>query len=153
MSVWTKEEVVELLKGDLDPMVAAALSAAIGQTAVKVSILPPVCGKPLPHGELESDFQKRVINVLQDAGFLVHAERPARTQKGWCTPVQGNPGWFDIAAIHPARHLVWLIELKSDAGKLSPFQEKWILAANQCPGVKVMILRPEDMADFEERVK
>ncbi len=104
-------------------------------------------------GMAEADFQVAVIRLLQENGFLVHAERVARSSKGWCTPVQGDAGYFDITAVHPVRHLFWLIELKSEKGKLSAEQEKWMLAASQCPGVKVMVLRPSDMESFREQMK
>ena len=106
-----------------------------------------------PYRESEADFQKRVIKLLQDNGWLVHAERPARSAKGWVTPIQGQAGWPDIAAIHPVEHLFWLLELKAETGKLNAGQEKWLLAASQCRIDAVIILRPSDFADFEEKIK
>lgn len=149
MPDFSNEEVAELLKGDLDPGVKAQLAAAVG-----VKVLSPVPGEVVyATRQSETDLQKTVIRLLKANGYLVHAERAARSQKGWATPIMGDPGWFDVAAIHPAKHRILLLELKTDTGKLSPFQERWVMAANQCPGVLVMVVRPQDMAEFEEAVK
>lgn len=148
--MWTEEEVAEMLKGDLDPGIKAALAGAIG---AKVMPAPGPGDVVVAVRQSEATHQVKVINLLHKYGWLVHAERPAWSKKGWSTPIQGDPGWFDIAAIHPVKHEVLLLELKTDSGKLSAFQEKWIMAANQCPGVKVLIVRPQDMAEFEERIR
>ena len=78
----------------------------------------------------ESDFQLEVIDFLEKNNWRVHAERSARTKDGWCTPVQGTPGWIDIFACKNGVALAW--ELKSDIGKASPEQVEWLLALSLC---------------------
>ena len=101
----------------------------------------------------EEDFQCRQIKDLQELGFLVHAERPARTKTGYVTPIQGDPGWLDIFAVHPVRHVILIIENKSKAGRLSPFQEKWVIALSGCQGVRTMVVRPEDWEGILTEIK
>jgi len=89
----------------------------------------------------EADFQGKLIKALKDNAWLVHAERPARSGKGWVTPIQGNSGFPDLIAVKPPAILV--IENKTKSGRLSPEQEKWVIAFSAC-GVKVLVARPED---------
>lgn len=97
----------------------------------------------------EADFQTRQIKDLQLLGFLVHAERPAYNKSGkYSTPIQGDKGFPDVVAIHPVTHVILIIENKSSEGKLSASQEKWIIAAAGCPGVKAMVARPEDWEEI-----
>ncbi len=47
--------------------------------------------------ESETNFQLKVIQLARTGGWeLVHAERAARTGKGWRTPIQGDRGFFDL---------------------------------------------------------
>lgn len=104
----------------------------------------------LPLGpESEEQYQTWQIRILHENGWRVHAERPALTRRGkWLTPVQGDPGFFDVVALHPKTDFILLIENKSHAGRLSPDQEKWALIANRLESVKVLISRPDDRAEF-----
>jgi len=147
---YTEDELAEAMRRNPDLKIAGQASGRIERLSGQV---PVPATLPVVPRQSEAIHQVKVIKLLRENGWLVHAERHAWTKKGYRTPIQGDAGWFDIAAIHPIKHEVLLIELKSDGGKLSSFQEKWVLAANQCIGVKVMILRPEDMEKFEEVVK
>lgn len=66
---------------------------------------------------------------------------------GWTTyhpylSVRSTPGWPDMAIVRPPRFI--LAELKTDKGKLSPQQEKWLHLLGQCPGIEVYEWRPRD---------
>ncbi len=62
---------------------------------------------------------------------MVHAERAAWTEKGYRTPIQGNPGWPDL-----------VLELKSATGKTSPEQKAWLAALRNC-GIEARLFWPE----------
>jgi hypothetical protein len=45
----------------------------------------------------ERDWQSRVVGYARLRGWLVNHARPATTAGGWRTPVQGDPGFPDLA--------------------------------------------------------
>ena len=142
MPGYTEEEYMELLRDNPDLAKRNGLSNV---QKMRIDTISP--------GVSEEDFQRRQIKDLQELGFLVHAERPARTKTGYVTPIQGDPGWLDIFAVHPVRHVILIIENKSKAGRLSPFQEKWVIALSGCHGVRTMVVRPEDWKGILTEIK
>jgi VRR-NUC domain len=76
----------------------------------------------------EAELQQAVIETARTFGFLVAHFRPAKTNKGWRTPVSADgKGFPDLVMVHPLRGLMFA-ELKSDRGNLSPDQKRWITA-------------------------
>lgn len=74
----------------------------------------------------EKDFQQQITELAKLTGWLVHAERPATNRSGaWSTPIQGDPGFPDLALAHPDGLLV-VAELKTARGRLSASQERWL---------------------------
>jgi hypothetical protein len=60
---------------------------------------------------------------------------------------RSEPGWPDIVLCRPPRLI--LAELKSDSGKLSPAQARWLDLFTRCPGVEVYLWRPRDWDQIE----
>lgn len=79
----------------------------------------------LPATVLEAGFQTAVIDLARLGGWLVHAERPARTSSGWATPITGDAGFPDLVLAHRQRGVIFA-ELKSHRGRLGEAQEQWI---------------------------
>lgn len=98
----------------------------------------------------ESAFQDRLIAEARLRGWLVAHFRPGRTATGWRTPVQGDAGFPDLVLVRGGR-LIWA-ELKSEKGKLSEKQEKWIRALREC-GCEVHIWRPSSISDVEAALR
>jgi hypothetical protein len=73
----------------------------------------------------ETDLQRTIIDACKIYGFKVSHFRPAKTERGWRTPVQGDAGFPDLA-IAGHGHLL-LAELKIGRGKLRPDQAMWRL--------------------------
>ena len=94
---------------------------------------------------LEEELQAAVVDLARWRGWLIHAERPARTARGWVTPVQGHVGWPDLVLLSTDRLLV--VELKSDRGRLSADQERWLTALRGHGHVEVAVWRPSDLRD------
>jgi hypothetical protein len=105
--------------------------------------------------ESEAHFQQRVINLLQDNGWLVCEFRKARIKKGgvdvYRTPFGADGvGFPDLVAVKPPR--VLFIEDKSDVGKAPPDQVRWLLVLGKCPAVEVFVLTPGKFEEFKEKV-
>ena len=75
---------------------------------------------------LESEWQKEVIAYAQAHDWLVAHCRPARTAKGWRTPMQGDPGFPDLCCARNS--VVLLIELKRWGGYATREQMDWLEA-------------------------
>ena len=91
----------------------------------------------------EAQLQATVVEMARLFGWLIHHDRPARRKDGsWSTPVQGNPGFPDLLLVR--RGTVLAVELKSERGKLTAEQERW-LAELGGAGVRAEVWRPEDL--------
>ena len=75
-------------------------------------------------------------------GWLVAYFRPARTEKGWRTPVGADgKGWPDLELV---RDRILHVELKRELGELEDEQKEWrkhLIAA----GAEYYVWRPSDM--------
>ena len=82
-----------------------------------------------PKRATEADCQRTIIEAARLAGWLVHHTRPAQMQSGkWATPLQGDPGFVDLVLCHPARGLLWFVELKRKPNKATAAQQQWMFA-------------------------
>jgi len=66
-----------------------------------------------------------ILEYAQLKHVLANHQRPARTEQGWRTAIEGDEGFFDITMIGPGGIL--LVELKRRKGaKHSDMQLKWL---------------------------
>jgi hypothetical protein len=97
-------------------------------------------------GLAERDFERQVLELAKLTGWRTAHFRPAKTSKGWRTPVSGDgEGFPDLVLVRPP--VVLFAELKSGKGKLRPGQRAWLEDLKRCPGVEARLWRPRD---FEE---
>jgi len=95
----------------------------------------------------EEDFLAQVLDLAKLYKWRRAHFRPARTQAGWRTPVQGDGiGFPDLVLVKPPRLII--AELKSDTGKVSPDQELWLKAFAALPYVETWVWRPRDWDDI-----
>ena len=93
----------------------------------------------------EADFKDILIGVAKRYGWLVHHDLPAQNSRGrWATHVQGDAGFPDLILLHPNSGKLFAIELKSDKGKLTPGQKRWLMAFEKS-GIYNAVLKPSDM--------
>jgi hypothetical protein len=79
--------------------------------------------KPILPAVSESAWQSQFIDMAHLFGWRLAHFRPAKTQRGWRTPVQGDgKGWPDNVLV---RERVIFVELKRVGGKLSTEQQEW----------------------------
>lgn len=91
-----------------------------------------------PEGMLqmtEAQFQAQVVEVAQLYRRLVYHTHDSR---------RSHRGWPDLAIV--VNDVLWLVELKTERGKLTADQERWALALGKCQGVRYATWRPRDWA-------
>jgi hypothetical protein len=95
----------------------------------------------------EADLQDAIVALARLRGWLVAHFRPARTERGWRTPVAADGAGFpDLVLVHPEWGRLIVAECKSDRGRVTTDQMRW-LAAFSAAGVETHIWRPEDLTD------
>ena len=90
----------------------------------------------------ERQLQDAVIDMAKIFNWLVMHQRPARTERGWRTAIQGDPGFPDLVMVRGARLI--FAELKSAKGRVDFHQATWLNRLNLVPGVEQFCWRPED---------
>lgn len=73
----------------------------------------------------EAEFQKQVIDLAKLYGWRIMHARPARTAKGWRTPLQGHKGFPDLVLARVGYTII--AELKTDKAWLDPEQREWLI--------------------------
>jgi VRR-NUC domain len=89
----------------------------------------------------EAEFLAQVLELARLCGWLCAHFRPARTNRGWRTAVQGDgAGWPDLLLAKGERLVV--AELKVARRKLTAAQQQWLTAFRRA-GVPAYVWRPE----------
>lgn len=91
----------------------------------------------------EADWQRQITELAELLGWQWAHFRPAKTAKGWRTPVSGplGKGFPDLVLVRASR--IIFAEVKSDTGKTTPEQEA-VLAAIWRTSNEAYIWRPCD---------
>jgi hypothetical protein len=95
----------------------------------------------------ESQLQSAVIECARLLGWRCAHFRPAKTERGWRTPVQGDgKGFPDLVLVHMRQRRVLFVELKSAAGVVAAEQQDWLqrLMFAAGPNLGVYLWRPAD---------
>jgi hypothetical protein len=107
----------------------------------------------------EADLQSTVIDIAKLYGWLVAHQRPARTNSGWRTAVEGHTGFPDLVLCRGVRNgkpaKLLFVELKNDRDKPSDDQKRWLETLLEVPRIGVHIWRPADLLSgkIEEALK
>jgi hypothetical protein len=100
----------------------------------------------------ESEFQKQITDLALATGWQWAHFRPARTEQGWRTPVEGplGVGFPDLVLLRPATAgrpgRVVFAEIKGSGGKATPEQEAWIAYA-RAADAECYLWGPDDFED------
>ena len=95
----------------------------------------------------EDDLQHRILDLATWRGWRRVHLRPARTEKGWRTAYEGDPGLPDLVLARGG--VVLLAELKSRTGRASRDQRLWLDAAGGCG----RLWRPADWDQVQEELR
>jgi hypothetical protein len=92
----------------------------------------------------EAELSDSVIELGHLFGWRLAHFRPARTARGWVTPVAADgKGYPDLCMV---RDRIVFAELKSDNGALTVEQQDWLHALGAA-GVERYVWRPSDWVD------
>lgn len=94
----------------------------------------------------ELECEATIIAAARTFGWLVHAERPARSGKGWRTPVKGHKGFPDLVLVRPPQ--LWIVELKRKPNKVETDQQAWLDALQACGVATFVVFVPEQLDEF-----
>ena len=95
----------------------------------------------------EDQLLNAVIGAAMMQNWLAHHTRPAWSEKGWRTPIQGSPGFFDLVLARGG-HII-IAELKSERGNLSKDQRAWSHAVGKPQSVRKVLWRPQNWVSGE----
>lgn len=91
-----------------------------------------------------------IIAAARTFGWRVHGARPARTGKGWATPIKGHAGFPDLVLVRGGELLV--VELKRKPNKVEPAQRVWLDALAGAGVEALVVWVPEQLDEFCARL-
>ena len=98
----------------------------------------------------EAAFQQRVLEYARLMHWRLAHFRPARTERGWRTPMAGDPGFPDLVLLR--RDRLVFAELKTDSGRLRPEQLQWLESLRRTCN-EVYVWRPQDWPQIVEALR
>lgn len=102
---------------------------------------------------LERECQSAIIQAAQSLGYRAHAERQARVEGSWRTPVEGDAGFPDLVIIGYGH--IFIYELKRLPVKYQRGQLEWLALAEQVTAMQVhsgVLIVPEQQPWFLEKL-
>lgn len=92
----------------------------------------------------EAELQAQVIQYAKAHGWMAVHFRPAKTEHGYRTAIEGDKGSPDtlLARERNGVHQVYLWELKTEKGRYSEGQQAWLNAIGPVIGATY---RPSDL--------
>lgn len=91
----------------------------------------------------ERQLQDAIVDVARLFGWRIAHQRPARTNEGWRTAIQGHAGFPDLVLLRPPRLI--FAELKSKKGQLTQEQALWLNGLKVSgPSIETYEWRPQD---------
>jgi hypothetical protein len=100
----------------------------------------------------ERDLMAAVLDLARLLGWRVAHFRPARTERGWRTPVEGDGAGFPDLVLVRGERLVFA-ELKGSRGRVTPAQSEWLRALSAVEAVETAIWTLRDWDAIEEALR
>ena len=86
----------------------------------------------------EKDFMESIVQLARNTGWMVYHPYDSR---------RSEPGFPDLVMTKHKRLVI--AEIKTEKGKTSPAQDKWLETLRTARGVKVKLWRPSDWPEIE----
>ena len=102
-------------------------------TVPQREVLPPIS---------EREFMRQVVEVAALFGWTVYHPQLSK----W-----SERGYPDLTLVRPPR--IVFIECKTEKGKTTIHQDRWLRLLGDCPGVEVMLARPSDFERIAELLR
>lgn len=102
----------------------------------------------------ELELQGAILEAAAVYGWLRVHFRPARTARGWRTPITGDPGFPDVVLAKESRgfNRALALELKGPRGRLEPGQADWLEALDGAL-VDARLVMPADLDEILELLR
>ena len=97
----------------------------------------------------EREFLDSVIDLAHVFGYLVAHFRPAMTKHGWRTAVAGDGAGYPDLCLVKSERLIYA-ELKSNKGKVTEQQQRWLGVLKATGKCDVYVWRPCDFQSIVE---
>ncbi len=94
---------------------------------------------PLPPNLSEKAWQQVVLDLAGWRGWRRYHTFDSR---------RSTAGWPDLALVRRGRLL--LVELKTERGRVTPQQARWLADLSACPGIEVHVWRPSAWPSVQE---
>ena len=85
----------------------------------------------------EASLQRRILGLARELGWKAYHTHDSR---------RSQPGWPDLALVSPTRRRFLVAELKTERGRVSPDQTRWLTWLARA-GVETHVWRPADLLD------
>lgn len=100
----------------------------------------------------EDAWLTHVLALARHHGWRSAHFRPARTDRGWRTPVSGDgKGFPDLVMVRGTTLIC--AELKAQRGRLTPEQEAWLVDLSHAQSVCAEVWRPGDRDEVLEALR
>ena len=114
---------------------------------------------PTPHRLTDADRADRKVTGTELQGMIEEIAamtgwrwlhlRPARTERGWRTPVSGplGKGWPDLVLVNPLRRRTLAVEVKRQTSDPLTADQEYVHLMLREAGWTVAVWRPSDLTD------
>ena len=111
------------------------------QLALRAGVLPPLVDASRQPSE--AAFQMAVVKLARSNDWLWYHTHDSRR----------SPSGFVDGVLAKAGQPLYLVELKTDTGQVTPAQLAWLTALAACTGVVAEVWRPEDWPTIVEALR
>jgi hypothetical protein len=91
----------------------------------------------------EAAFQAAVVKISRANNWLWYHTHDSRR----------SPSGFVDGVLAKAGHPLYLVELKTDTGQVTPAQAAWLEALGQCTGVVAEVWKPAQLEEIVARLR
>ncbi len=92
----------------------------------------------------EKDFQQTILDAARALGWYAYHTHDSRRST--------EPGFPDLVLIHPPTGRLIFAELKTERGRLSTAQQRWLAALSRADAPRSRVWRPSQLDEILEHL-